>query len=61
LEYWVFQPQEDITAYELAVIVGKLKKIPFTRYQGIPYTTYDSMDKKIRRHFHLFRKDGVYD
>jgi hypothetical protein len=45
-----FEPQSDITAYELAVIVQKL---PGYRNDVIRFTTaqWNDLDESIKRHF----------
>lgn len=56
MEYWVFQPEENITAYELALITVKLKKIPksLPLLMGISDSVYDSFPKELQRHFRLY-------
>lgn len=65
MEYWVFQPEENITAYEMARLIGKLKKIPKAEPHllGVSDSVYDSLQNShdtLRRHFQLYSPNGIY-
>ncbi len=59
MEYWVFQPKEDITAYEVAVLLMKLRKIPKTQLHGVSDAVYDRL-ANLQRHFLLYSSQGIY-
>jgi len=68
MEWWLFQPQADITVLELANLVSKLRRVPdgdspvsfLPTLLGVNDAVYDDMSKEYRRHFVLYHKDRVY-
>lgn len=61
MEYWIFQPQTDITALEIANLLSKLRRIPqLTGVVGVYDHVYDEMPKEYRRHFRVHQRDNVY-
>lgn len=66
-EYWIFQPQDNITVLELANLISKLKKIPKGKTRtylynllGVCDKVYDKMPQEYKRHFIIFTPKGIY-
>ena len=68
MEYWIFQPEENITALELANMLGKFKKLNvymlvedgLRNLLCVDDRTYDGMLPECRRHFTLYKDGRAY-
>jgi hypothetical protein len=67
MEYWIFQPQKDISTFELANLISKLNRIPHNwecqrvgNLLGVTDSTYDDMPKEYKRHFVAYTKENLF-
>jgi hypothetical protein len=67
MEYWIFQPQPDITTLELANLVSKFTRIPhdwkcqkINNLLGVTDVEYDAMPKEYKRHFVAYIQENLF-